>query len=111
MWWTNSTPGRFSFRAEARDDAGWEVNSLRATVTLSYPPPVIDPAASRFLADGTFQVRLRGVDGQPFRLDASEDFIDWLPLTTDSFMGEVFDFVDTLATNFSVRFYRALPVP
>lgn len=109
--WTNSTPGRFSIRAEARDDAGWEVHSLKATVTLDYPPPLIDPAASRLLPDGTFQVRVRGVDGQAFRLDASQDLVDWFPLTTDSFLGAVFDFVDTLATNFPVRFYRALPVP
>jgi hypothetical protein len=111
MSWTNSTPGRFSFRAEARDDAGWEVNSLKATVTLDYPPPWCDATATRPLADGTFQVRVRGVDGQAFRLDASQDLVDWLPLTTDSFLGEIYDFVDTLATNFPVRFYRALPVP
>jgi len=111
MLWTNSTPGSFSFRAEARDDAGWEVSSLKAMVTLDYPPPWIDATAARHLADGTFQVRVRGVDGQAFRLDASQDLVEWFPLTTDSFLGDVFDFEDTLATNFPVRFYRALPVP
>jgi len=111
MLWTNTAPGTFSFRAEARDDAGWEVFSSRATVTLTYPGPFIDLAGSRHLPDGSFQVRVRGVDGQAFRLDASPDLVDWLPLTTDSFLGDVFDYPDPLATNFPVRFYRALPVP
>jgi hypothetical protein len=111
MFWTNSIPGRYSIRAEAKDDAGWEVTSARVTITLNYPPPSIDPTASRHLADGTFQVRARGLDGQAFRLDASPDLIEWLPLTTDSFIGDSFDFVDMLATNFPARFYRVLSVP
>ena len=111
LLWTNMTPGTFSFRAEARDDAGWEVSSSRVTVTLAYPPPIVDRAGSRRLPDASFQVRVRGVDGQAFRLDASQDLANWLALTTDSLLGDVFDFVDTQATNFPIRFYRVLPVP
>ena len=110
LLWTNTTPGTFSFRAEARDDAGWRVSGSRVTVTLTYPPPILDLAGSRRLPDATFQLRVRGVDGQAFRLDASEDLANWSLLTTDSFLGDVFDFVDTQATNFPARFYRVLPV-
>jgi len=111
MLWTNTTPGTFSFRAEARDDAGWAVNSSRATVTLRYPPPFLDPAGSRPLSDGSFQVRVRGVDGQAFELDGSRDLLRWLSLISDSIDGDAFDFVDAQATNFPVRFYRVLAVP
>ena len=111
MLWTNSTPGTFSFRAEARDDAGWEVSSAKLTVRLAFPPPFIDPAESRFLANGAFQVRIRGVNGQAFQLSASQELLNWSPLATDSLIGGAFDFEDTLATNFPVRFYRVLPVP
>lgn len=111
MLWTNSTPGTFSFRAEARDDAGWEVFSPKVTVTLNYSQPFIDLEASRHLTDGTFRVRVRGADGQAFRLEASQELTSWSLLTTDSLIGNVFDFEDTQATNIPVRFYRILPVP
>ncbi len=111
MLWTNTIPGTFSFRAEARDDAGWEVNSPKSTVRLVYPPPFIDPAASHHLAGGGFQVRVRGVDGQAFSLEASQELEEWSLLTTDSLLGDAFDFMDTQATNLPARFYRVLPVP
>ena len=111
MLWTNATPGTFSFRAEAEDDAGWKVNTSRVTVMFTYPPPSIDPLGSRRLPDASFQVRVRGNDGQVFRLDVSQDLIEWSPLTDDSLVGDVFDFLDTQVTNFPARFYRVLPVP
>ncbi len=111
MLWTNSTPGTYSFRAETQDNTGWEVFSPRAFVTLVLPPPVIDASASHPLANGAFQLRVRGVDGQAFRLEASEDLVGWNFLMTDSLIGEIFDYPDDTATNFTKRFYRALPVP
>jgi hypothetical protein len=111
MLWTNSMPGRYSIRAEARDDGGWEVTSSRATVTLTYPPPFIDLPATRRLEDGNFQIRVRGTEGQAYQLDGSADLVDWLTLTTDSLPADWTDFVDSQATNFPIRFYRVLPVP
>lgn len=111
MQWTNSTPGTYFFRAEAKDNSGWDVYSSRAQVTLTYAPPTIDVAGTYRLADGTFQVRMRGVDGQAFRLEATEDFVLWKFLTTDSFFGETMDYLDNRATNYLNRFYRVLPVP
>lgn len=111
LLWTNATPGTFTFRAEARDDAGWKVESSRVTVTFTHPPPIVDAAGSQRLPDGSFQVRVRGIDGQAFRLEVSSNLADWSPLTTDSLLGEVFDFVDAQAGGFPVRFYRAVPVP
>lgn len=60
---------------------------------------------------GPSKMRVRGVDGQAFRLDASQDLATWSSLTTDSLIGDQFDFVDVMATNFPVRFYRVQPVP
>ena len=111
MLWTNGAPGTFIFRGEARDDTGWRKGSPPVTVTFTYPPPFIDPAGSRRLEDGSFQVRVRGIDGQAFRLDVSQDLVEWSPLTTDSFSGDIFGFVDLQATNSPARFYRVLPVP
>lgn len=111
LLWTNATPGTFTFRAEARDDAGWKVESSRVTVTFTHPPPIVDAAGSRRLPDGSFQVRVRGIDGQAFRLEASTDLANWLLLTSDSLLGGLFDFVDAEASNLPTRFYRAGPVP
>ena len=80
-------------------------------MTIVLPPPVIDASASHPLANGAFQLRVRGVDGQAFRLEASEDLVGWNFLMTDSLIGEIFDYPDDTATNFTKRFYRALPVP
>ena len=111
MWWTNGAPGTYSFRAETQDNTGWEVFSPRAFVTLVLPPPVIDASASHPMTNGAFQLRVRGVDGQAFRLEASEDLVGWNFLMTDSLIGEMFDYLDDTATNSTKRFYRALPVP
>src|SRR5262249_2627713 len=111
LLWTNATPGVFTFRAEARDDAGWKVESSPIKVTFIYPPPLIDVEASHRAPDGSFVVRLLGVQGQVFRLETSANLSGWSPLVTDSFLDEAFDFEDTLARTASVRFYRAVPLP
>ena len=109
--WTNDVPGAYSIRLEARDDSGWEVFSSRALVTLVNPGPWIDAGASRRTASGSFLVRVRGVDGQAFRLETSGDLVDWSLLVTDSVLGEFFDFDDLSASQLPLRFYRVLPVP
>lgn len=109
--WTNGAPGTYSFRAAATDNTGWQVFSPRAVVTLAFADPVIDVGACHALESGAFQVRLRGVDGQAFRLEVSEDLIGWNLLTTDSLIGAAMDYVDESATNLTRRFYRVLPVP
>jgi len=111
LLWTNATTGTFTFSAEARDNSGWTVKSPRARVTLNFAPLNLDPQNLRRLPDETFQIRVRGIDGQAFRLDASENLVDWLPITTDSLLGEYYDYIDLEATNHPVRFYRVLPVP
>lgn len=111
LLWTNATTGTFTFSAEARDNSGWTVRSPQARVTLNFAPLKLDPQNLRRLPDETFQIRVQGIDGQAFRLDASENLVDWLPITTDSLLGEHYDYIDLDATNHTVRFYRVLPVP
>ncbi|MBK7999937.1 MAG: hypothetical protein IPK15_14780 [Verrucomicrobia bacterium] len=109
--WTNNVPGVYSIRLEARDDSGWEVFSPRATVTLANSGPSIDVSASRRTSSGSFLVRVRGVDGQAFRLEASGNLVDWSLLVTDSLLGDFFDFDDLSASSLPLRFYRVLPIP
>ncbi len=109
--WTNSTPGTYTVRAEARDEGGWLATSARARITLNFAVPVIDSATSGLLGDLTFKIRVLGKVGQPFRLDVSPDLEQWTLLTTDSIDPGGFEFIDTQATNYPTRFYRVLPIP
>ena len=111
MTWTNATPGTYSLRARAKDDSGWEVKSAVVTVTLLLPPPVLDLAGSFFLADGTFQLRVQGVVGQDFRIEASPDLVQWAPFATNRLDGARVDVRDGTAKGVPMRFYRVTAVP
>lgn len=111
MLWTNATPGAVSLRAVATDSEGWKTACAAITVTFRLPPPVFDAAMLRPLPDGAFALGARGIVGQSFRIDASEDWVEWVPIVFDGFTNEVFTFIDREATNFAARFYRIVPWP
>lgn len=60
------------------------------------------------LANGSFQLSVQGLLAQPVRLQASTNLIDWETLSTLFNLQSSFDYVDTAATNFNCRFYRAV---
>ncbi len=108
--WTNATPGVHTLRAEARDQQGWRTLCQAVTVTVVVPPPTFDWSATGRLPDGTFQMRLRGLNGQSVRIDTSVDLYDWWPISTNVLVNGQFDFLDTV-TNETLRFYRAVLAP
>jgi len=71
------------------------------------PYPIWLDAVQR-LSDGAFLLRLTGESERQYAIDATTDFMDWYALKTNSVCTDgTFDFVDTTATNYSRRFYRA----
>jgi len=57
-------------------------------------------------------LRLAGVAGKDYVIEASTDFQDWTPLVTNTLPGStLLDFLDVDSTNYMYRFYRALYVP
>lgn len=108
--WTNATPGVHTLRAEARDQQGWRTLCQAITVTVVVPPPTFDWSATGRLPDGTFRMRIRGLNGQSVRIDTSMDLYDWWPISTNILVNGQFDFLDSV-TNEAIRFYRALPAP
>ena len=82
------------------------INLTAATVaqfSSLLPAPMFD---LRRLADGTFQLRATGPEGQSFRIDVSENLNDWTALLTNQFLGGQFEFIDVDAVNYRNRFYR-----
>jgi len=49
-----------------------------------------------------------GTTGSNYVLEASTNFINWTPLSTNRATTNVFDVFDPQATNFPHRFYRIL---
>ena len=111
MTWTSATPGTYSLRAKAKDNSGWEVKSAAVIVTLRLPPPVLDPAGSFFLAEGTFQLRVQGLVGQQFLLEASPDLIHWAPFATNRLDQARRDVSDPTTRWVPRRFYRVSEMP
>jgi hypothetical protein len=79
---------------------------------IAVPPP--PPSQIRFLSrtsEGWALLRVFGQAGSRWSLDATTNFANWTPLTTNTVTGASFDHVDMTATGLTRRFYRARFVP
>src|SRR5262249_7801935 len=63
------------------------------------------------LSNGQFYFTLVGPTGSNAVVFASTNLQTWMPLVTNPLPGGSLNFTDTLATNFTRRFYRALLQP
>lgn len=59
------------------------------------------------LASGLFQITVRGLNGQPFVVEASADLIEWRAILQTNGTQSVIQVVDPDSGNLSSRFYRA----
>jgi uncharacterized repeat protein (TIGR01451 family) len=81
-----------------------------STLVLLAVPATLGSASMQ--PDGTFQLTLTGQAGLNYRIDASSNLINWVPVKTNTAAGDgKFQYTDTAATNFNPRFYRAVRVP
>jgi hypothetical protein len=79
-------------------------------VTPSVQPPVID-GATLSLSAGAMHFDVYGFPGQQVTIMTSTDLLNWSPLDTHTFTGNIWSFVDAEAGNFARRFYRAALAP
>jgi hypothetical protein len=63
------------------------------------------------LPDKSMQLSLSGVSNLDYRLDASTDLVNWSVLATFSNISGAARIVDTNASNYTQRFYRAVWLP
>ncbi len=78
-----------------------------STVPVQGPPPRLSVLA---YAQGSPALRVSGISGAHYAIEASTNMVDWLPIRTNIVSGGYFDFIDTSGSQFSRRFYRALQV-
>jgi hypothetical protein len=69
------------------------------------PPVVLE---NPVLSESSFSFSVPDGAGTSFVVEASEDLINWIPVTTNT---APFTFVDPDASQFQQRFYRALMLP
>jgi hypothetical protein len=61
------------------------------------------------LSSGPLQLHVEGMPGGNLVIEATTDFVNWIPITTNS--SAPFDFLDPRTNDFTHRFYRALIAP
>ncbi len=64
-----------------------------------------------FTAQNAFKLRLTGQPAMRFTIQASTNFVNWIPLLTNTSATGSFDYTDPKSTNALRRFYRALMLP
>lgn len=84
--------------------------STPQTLTLANFAPILNSPVVE-ATNGLFQFSLTGVSNFNYRIDASTDFFNWGTLTSLPNPNGTFQFADPTATNFPIRFYRAVWTP
>jgi PA14 domain/Immunoglobulin domain len=78
------------------------------TATLTVVPPAAIPVLGSpgFSTEGAFQFMFTGQTNWLYRIEATTDFLTWLPLTDIRYTNGPVLFVDPQTANFPHRFYR-----
>jgi uncharacterized repeat protein (TIGR03806 family) len=82
-------------------------NNSVAASALFFVQPILFNSAG-FLVNGQFQLSLSGTPGSNYVLEATTNFVNWTPLSTNLAPTNLFNVYDPNATNFPYRFYRIL---
>ena len=79
-------------------------NSIASSALLQVQPLYF--ASQNWLTNGQFQLGFIGVPGSNYVLQATTNFINWIPLTTNQAITNLLNLLDPAASNFPYRFYR-----
>jgi hypothetical protein len=82
-------------------------NSVAAQALFIVAPPIFFTSAG-FSTNGQFQLGFSGVTSNYYVLQATTNFINWVPLGTNLAPTNLFNLFDSQATNFPYRFYRVM---
>jgi len=79
-------------------------NSIASSALLQVQPLYF--ASQNWLANGQFQLGFIGVPGSNYVLQATTNFINWIPLSTNQAITNLLNLLDPAASNYPYRFYR-----
>lgn len=82
-------------------------NSVAISALFIINPPIFFTSEG-FFTNNAFQLEFSGVLGKTYVLEATTDFTNWTPISTNIASTNLFELVDHDATNFPYRFYRVL---
>jgi uncharacterized delta-60 repeat protein/uncharacterized repeat protein (TIGR01451 family) len=85
-------------------------DQVSVTIAATSPEPPKVGSAS-MASDGQFQLTLSGVAGQGFVIEKSIDLKTWTPVLTNMFQSNLYQYIDSSATNTPYQFYRARSNP
>jgi plastocyanin len=100
----NVAAGNYSFTAVARDNVGAAATSAPVNVFVLTNATVTAPV---WTEGGPFQLKIVGIAGQTYTLEASSNLLNWSAVITNVAPSNTFDVTDPGATNAETRFYRA----
>ena len=80
-----------------------------SVIIIILPPPPVLIVSNTLFSSNPFQFSFQTRSNTTWRIDASTDLLNWLPLFTNTAGASgTLQFTDLLATNFPLRFYRAV---
>ncbi|HEV2692304.1 MAG TPA: hypothetical protein VG347_05355 [Verrucomicrobiae bacterium] len=105
-----------SYYLHATNSAGTTISSPAIVVVANLVNVITSTVTNvvSFVSDATgmvstgFQIRLSGLTGSNVVIQASSDLSTWTPISTNTFVSGLVNFIDTSAKNRSFRYYRTL---
>jgi uncharacterized repeat protein (TIGR03806 family) len=73
--------------------------------------PAITFASADFTSNNQFQLQLSGLAGKSYVFQATTNLSNWISLNTNIAPADLFYFLDSEASNYPARFYRAIELP
>jgi hypothetical protein len=111
----NPTAGTFSYLPDA-NFAGNDVFTFRASdgltnstvATVNIAVNATSPVFTgyEFFSDGRFVLHVLAPPGPAYVIESSTNLFEWLPISTNTTPESPYDFVDSDAPNYPLRFYR-----
>jgi hypothetical protein len=113
LTWTNTAalPGTNQVSVKVTDNSVPPLSATKdfSVIIIILPPPPALIVSNTLFSSNPFQFSFQTRSNTTWRIDASTDLLNWLPISTNAAGSDgTLQFTDLLATNYPWRFYRAV---
>jgi hypothetical protein len=84
------------------------INSVAVSGLYTIVPPLNNFFDAGFASDGSFQAQFWATAGQTYILQASDDLMNWISISTNTPSSAPFSWNDPTSINAPTRFYRVV---